>query len=102
MPLRHMVLIELKAETSDETRDAIVAGLRALPAKIDAIRSYEVTFDLGLTEGNASIGVIATFDDVDGWRTYGPHPAHQAVVRELIAPNAARRIGLQGDIPTDR
>jgi hypothetical protein len=99
MPLRHVVLIELAPDTAPETHDEIVAALRALPPQIESIRSYEVTSDLGLQDGNATIGVIATFDDVDGWRAYGPHPAHQAVVQGLITPNVVRRTALQGDLP---
>jgi len=99
MPLRHMVLIELKPETPSATVQGIVDALRALPAQIEAIRSYEVNVDLGLVDGNATIGVVAGFDDVEGWRTYGPHPAHQAVVQELIVPSSVRRIGLQADLP---
>ncbi len=100
MSLRHVVLIELKPETPLTVVDEITSALRALPSQIEAIRSYEVLTDLGLAETNASIGVIATFDDEAGWRSYGPHPAHQAVVQQLIAPNAVKRIALQGIIST--
>jgi hypothetical protein len=98
MPLRHVVLLELKPETSEETVATIVAALRELPSKIDTIRSYEVLVDLGLQEGNASVGVIAGFDDAEGWRAYGPHPAHQAIVQSLITPNVVKRTALQGDL----
>lgn len=99
MPLRHMVLVELRPETPTDVRDELVARLRELPELIDAIRDYEVHVDAGLQDGNATVGIVATFDDADGWRQYGPHPAHQAVVKELIAPNAVRRVALQAEVP---
>jgi hypothetical protein len=99
VPLRHVVLIELKPDTPTETVDELVTALRALPPQIPAIRTYEVTRDIGLAEGNATVAVVAGFDDADGWRTYGPHPAHQEVVQRLVTPNAVRRTAVQGEVP---
>jgi hypothetical protein len=98
--LRHVVLIELKPETSPATVDEIATALRALPGQIPAIRTYEVSVDLGLQDGNATLAIVAGFDDADGWRTYGPHPAHQKVVQELVTPNAVRRTAVQGEVPS--
>ena len=94
--LRHIVLLELRPETPLSTIDEIVQALRELPAKIEQIRSFEVTVDIGLAEGNATLGIVAGFDDADAWREYGPHPEHQAVVQQLITPNVLRRSAVQG------
>jgi hypothetical protein len=87
--LTHIVLITAADDATDEQVDAIVAGLRELPAQIDAIRTYEVGRDLGLAEGNASIAIQATFASPEDLEAYIVHPAHQKVVTELIRPVAA-------------
>jgi len=100
--LRHVVLLELRAGAPAGRAEAIAAALRALPGVIPGIISYEVSVDLGLSGGgNAHLGVVATFEDEAAWRGYGPHPEHQAVVTELVAPVLRRRLALQADL-TDR
>ncbi len=87
--LTHIVLITAAPDTTDEQVEAIVTGLRALPAQIYAIGSYEVGRDLGLADGNATVAIQATFASPDDLQTYVDHPAHQQVVTELIRPVAA-------------
>jgi hypothetical protein len=87
--LTHIVLITATAEATDEQVEAVIAGLRALPAQIDEIRGYEVGRDLGLAEGNATVAIQATFASPDDLQAYVVHPAHQQVVTELIRPIAA-------------
>ena len=77
--LTHLVLITAAPDATDEQVEAIVAGLRGLPAQIDVIGTYEVGRDLGLAEGNATVAIQATFASPDDLRTYIDHPAHQAV-----------------------
>jgi hypothetical protein len=87
--LTHIVLITAADDATDEQVEALVAGLRALPAQIDEIRSYEVGRDLGLADGNATVAIQATFASPEDLRTYVDHPAHQKVVTELLRPVAA-------------
>jgi hypothetical protein len=87
--LTHIVLITAAPDTTEEQVEAIVAGLRSLPAEIDEIRTYEVGRDLGLAEGNATVAIQATFTSPDDLEAYVVHPAHQKVVTELIRPVAA-------------
>ncbi|HEX7131309.1 MAG TPA: Dabb family protein [Iamia sp.] len=87
--LTHIVLITAAPDTTEEQVEAIVAGLRSLPAEIDEIRTYEVGRDLGLAEGNATVAIQATFASPDDLEAYVVHPAHQRVVTELIRPVAA-------------
>jgi hypothetical protein len=92
---RHVVLIRLRADATDDQRRAILDGLRGLPAQIPEIRAYEVGADAGLREGNPGIGVVALFDDAGGWQAYLQHPAHVAVVRGAIEPVSTERISIQ-------
>ncbi len=42
--------------------------------------------DAGLSEGNATVAVVADCDDQAGWEAYRDHPAHVAVIAEKIKP----------------
>lgn len=87
--LTHIVLITASDDATDEQVEAMVAGLRGLPDRIEEIRGYEVGRDLGLAEGNATVAIQATFASPDDLQAYVVHPAHQQVVTELIRPIAA-------------
>jgi hypothetical protein len=87
--LTHIVLITAADDATDEQVEAMVVGLRGLPAQIDAIATYSVGRDLGLADGNATVAIQATFASPDDLQTYVDHPAHQKVITELIRPIAA-------------
>jgi len=92
MPFRHVALLTLDDRCDV---DALVDALRTLPAAIPELRSYQVGRDAGLAEGNATVGVVADFDDEAGWRTYTDHPAHQAIIAARIKPHLLGRAALQ-------
>jgi Stress responsive A/B Barrel Domain len=96
--LRHTVLLTLKTDPGSETTAAIVEALQKLPAQIPSIREYEVGADLGLNEGNATIAVVARFDDEKGYIEYRDHPAHRAVIDELITPVRQARTAIQFEV----
>jgi Stress responsive A/B Barrel Domain len=96
--LRHTVLLTLSTDPASETTSAIVAALRKLPAQISSVREYEVGADLGLNEGNATIAVVARFDDEKGYLEYRDHPAHRAVIDELITPVRTGRTAIQFEV----
>ncbi len=97
MGLRHISLLTFRDDTTGDQLDAIIAALRGLPGQIPEIRSYVVGADLGLAEGNASLAIVADFDDAAGYEAYRDHPAHQAVAAELIVPVLAGRAAIQHD-----
>jgi hypothetical protein len=97
MGLRHISLLTFRDDTTDDQRDAIVAGLRELPGKIPELRSYVVGTDAGLAEGNASLAIVADFDSAEGYEAYRDHPAHQAVATQLIVPVLTARSAIQHD-----
>jgi hypothetical protein len=96
--LRHTVLLTLKTGPGSERTAAIVEALRKLPAQIPSIREYEVGADLGLNEGNATFAVVALFDDEKGYIEYRDHPAHRAVIDELITPVREGRAAIQFEV----
>jgi Stress responsive A/B Barrel Domain len=82
--IRHVALINLKPDAAPEARGTIVEELRKLPSQIPTIREYDV--GVGLNPGNASVGIVASFDDADAFVEYRDHPAHRAVSRDHIVP----------------
>ncbi len=96
--LRHTVLLTLSTDPASDATKAIVEALRKLPAQISSIREYEVGADLGLNEGNATIAVVARFDDERGYVEYRDHPAHRAVIDELITPVRQSRAAIQFEV----
>lgn len=91
----HIALLELQPETTDEQIDEVVDALRRLPDSIAEIRAFRVGRDAGLADDNATIAVVAGFDDPDGYIVYRDHPVHQAVITDLIRPRLARRSAIQ-------
>jgi hypothetical protein len=93
--VRHVALFRWKPEASSEDISRLEEALRALPAKIPAIRSYRFGRDLGIQDGNADFGVVADFADEKALESYWNHPDHQAVLRERVRPIMAQREAIQ-------
>jgi hypothetical protein len=94
----HTVLLTLSTDPASDRTKAIVEALRKLPAQVPSIRDYEVGADLGLNQGNATIAVVARFDDEKGYIEYRDHPAHRAVIDELITPVRQGRAAIQFEV----
>ncbi len=95
--IRHVVVLTIDP-TAPTAAAGIVEALRELPEVIPQLRSYEVGLDLGLAPTNATVAVIAEFDDVAGFEAYRDHPAHVAVIEELIAPVLVSRAAVQHEV----
>ncbi|MFA7477076.1 MAG: Dabb family protein [Acidimicrobiia bacterium] len=93
--MRHCIMLTFKPEATPEALNNLAEALRALPAQISEIRSYEVGLDLGYNDANYQLGIIASFENREDWQTYLDHPAHQAVVRDHIAPIVTARAAIQ-------
>ncbi len=93
--LHHQVLVVCHPEATAAERTALVEGLRALPAQIPSISTYDVSEDAGLAEGNAHIAIHATFSDETAWRAYLAHPAHRSLVDTLLDPIRASSMRMQ-------
>jgi hypothetical protein len=96
--IRHVAMFRWVDGTTPEQVAAVAEGLRALPAQIPSVRSYEAGPDLVLGEGRWDFVVVAQFDDAAGYQAYVDHPAHQAVATDLIAPIRAERAHAQIEV----
>lgn len=94
--IRYAILIDLKPEAPAGAAEAILEAVRQLPAKIPAIREYEA--GVGINAGNASLSIVALFDDLDGFAQYRDHPEHQTIARDLLLPVLARSCSTQFEI----
>lgn len=93
--LRHVVTLTFRDDTPKERLDAIVEGLRALPDAIEEIAEYEVGLDAGLAEGNATLAIVGDFASVADYEVYRDHPAHVAVINDLIIEYLSGRSAVQ-------
>ncbi len=96
--LRHVVTLTFRDDTSDDDVAAIVSALRALPPQIPALKNYVVGADIGRSDGNSTVGIVADFDDWDGYVAYRDHPAHVAVGVDLVAPVLTGRGAVQHEL----
>jgi hypothetical protein len=62
---------------------------------VPSLRSYLLGPDLGVNAGNYDFGVVAAFDDMDGYLAYRDNPEHRAIIDEWIAPIIASRVAVQ-------
>ncbi|HOT80181.1 MAG TPA: Dabb family protein [Microthrixaceae bacterium] len=92
---RHIVLLTLVPDTTDEQRQFLLDGLATLPPAISEIDSYRYGTDAGLADGNATIGIVADFADQAAYELYRDHPVHRAVIEERILPVLAGRTAMQ-------
>lgn len=93
--IKHVGMLTLVRQASEDDRDAIADGLRGLAEVIPELQGVEIATDLGLVEGNAALAFQLTFEDEAGWRAYTAHPAHKTLIAERIAPVLASKAFLQ-------
>ena len=88
----HIAMFRFKEDVEEAVVAAIHTDLLALPDKIEAIRSYRVGFDAGVSDAAWDLVVVAEFADEAGYKAYSSHPDHVPVVhriRALIEDRAA-------------
>jgi hypothetical protein len=94
--ITHIVSFRWKPEMPETHVAVITDALRALVPMIPEVRSYDCGSDLGLsTQPNDDYAIVATFDDVEGWRAYDSHPEHERVRADVIRPWIAERSAVQ-------
>ena len=76
----HMVGFKLKEGVTEQEKQAMLAGLRALPAQIEGIQHLACGEDFSGRSKGYQIGLVVTFASRSALEEYGPHPAHQAFV----------------------
>lgn len=95
---RHVVLLTWIPEATAAQRRTVLDALATLPAAIPEIRDYRFGEDAGLAESNASLAVVADFDDAAAYQVYATHPEHVRVIAEHIRPILASRTAAQYEL----
>ena len=95
---RHVVLFRFLPDSTPEQRQAVLDGLRSLPAQIPELVDYRVGHDVGTAEDNFDFAVVADFAEPEHYETYRDHPAHEAVVSTFVRPLLAARASVQYEI----
>lgn len=95
--ITHVVTLRFQPGTTVEQIDTIGSALDQLPLAIPSIRSYRHGRDLGAGAAgvNSDYGIVATFDDLDGWRVYDQDELHNEIRATLIKPVLAERSSIQ-------
>jgi hypothetical protein len=94
--LQHVVAIHWNDAVPNDYAPTVVAALHDMVRSIDTVREYRCGADLGVSgTDNADFVIVATFDDVAGWKVYDEHPLHNEVRSTYFKPYIARRSAAQ-------
>jgi hypothetical protein len=92
------VLFAWIPEATDKQKHQVAEELGALPPLMTGLRSSQVGPDAGIIEGTFDFALVADFEDVESYLAYRNHPAHRAVVEQVINPIAKERVAVQYEI----
>jgi hypothetical protein len=93
--IRHVVLFAWIPEATDKEKHQVAEELGALPPLLTGLRSFSAGPDAGIIEGNFDFAVVADFEDTESYLAYRTHPAHRAVVDQVINPITKERVAVQ-------
>jgi Stress responsive A/B Barrel Domain len=96
--IRHVVLFAWIPGATDKQKQQAAEELRTLPPLMTGLRSFNVGPDAGIIEGTFDFALVADFEDVESYLAYRNHPAHRAVVEQVIDPIAKERVAVQYEI----
>ena len=84
--VKHIVFFKFKAtEDKAERMSAIKRELEKLPAVISELKEIKVGININpAEEWDLSLEVLV--NDMESLASYANHPAHQRIVKEMIAP----------------
>jgi len=84
--LTHHVLFWLKADTSDEQKQAFRKGLESLE-KVETIKSIYIgtpaPIERPVVDTSYTFSLVTVFEDLAGHNVYQVHPVHQAFLEEF-------------------
>ena len=92
---RHCVLLKFADDATDEQKEAVRAGIAALPDLIPEIVNYTVGFNAGDRADNYDLAAVGDFADKAAYDVYAEHPDHVRLIQETIVPVIAGRTAVQ-------
>jgi len=83
MAIEHIVLLEWNESTTEDQIQECIDGLRALKENIPGIQSIRAGTNFSERAGNITHAAVITMEDKAALDGYGPHPAHQELLKTL-------------------
>lgn len=91
--VEHVVIVWLMQPDDPEARRRVIEATRSL-ADIPGVESIRVgsvlASERSVVDSTYDLGIAMTFRDRAALEAYQTHPRHQAAVREVLQPHAAR------------
>ncbi len=87
MPIEHIVTIETKDGADPADDDALIAAVSALKGQIPGVLDVRFGRNFSDRAPHVALAGIVTLADRAALVAYGPHTAHQAMLR-MLAPLA--------------
>jgi Stress responsive A/B Barrel Domain len=100
--IRHVVLFAWVPDATDKQKQQVADELRTLPPLMTGLRAFDAGPSARIVEGNFDFAVVADFDDAQSYLAYRNHPAHRAVVDQVINPIVRERASVQYEISETR
>jgi hypothetical protein len=92
--IQHIVVWKLLEEANGNRKEENMSQMRemliALPKYIPQIRSLSVVQNVNMTERNADLALITTFDQLSDLDIYSSHPEHVKVAQFVGSIVSAR------------
>ncbi len=81
--ISHVVLLQPKAEATEEDITTVLSHVQDLQQSIPGIVETRVGRNLSVNHQGYVYGFVMRFVDAEHLKAYAPHPAHQVVSEEL-------------------
>lgn len=99
--IRHILLFSFAAHADEGLRDAVMNGLRDLPAAFPVIRDFELGPNRSDRDDTYEFGMTMTFPDVATLQGYLTSELHEAFVRTLFRPSIRHRAIVSFEMETN-
>jgi hypothetical protein len=97
--LRHVVLFAWNPDATDRQKQQVIDELRTLPPLMTGLRAFHAGPDAGVVQArNFDFALVADFDDAQSYLAYRVHPAHRAIIDQVIDPITKERVAVQYEI----
>jgi len=94
--LQHVVALTWNDDVPPNYHETVTKVLHDMVAQIPSVRDYRCGPDLGVSvPTNADYLIVATFDDVAGWREYDESALHNEIRAKYFKPYIATRAAAQ-------
>ena len=94
--LQHVVALTWNDDVPPNYHETVTKVLHDMVTQIPSVRDYCCGPDLGVSAPtNADYLIVATFDDVAGWREYDESALHNEIRAKYFKPYIATRAAAQ-------